>query len=51
VESGRIYADVSLGDAKHQPRTYNIPGAWHSVTRDGEPDCPLREDVHFILVE
>jgi hypothetical protein len=49
LDTGRIYADISLGDEKWQPRKYNIPGDWHTTTRDGEPDCPLREDITFIL--
>lgn len=45
--TGRIYADVSCGDERYQPVKYNIPGAWHSTTQEGEPDCPLKLDVHF----
>lgn len=51
VLTGRIYADVSIGDKRYQPVKYNIMGAWHSVTQDGEPDCPLKPDINFILVE
>jgi hypothetical protein len=51
IETGRIYADISLGDKKWQPIEYNIPGAWHSTTAEGEPDCPLRKDIQFTLIK
>jgi len=49
IDSGKIYADISCGDSRYQPREYNIPGDWHSVTREGEPDCPLKPDIEFII--
>jgi len=49
IDNGRIYADVSCGDERYQPRKYNISGDWHSTSKDGEPDCPLREDITFYL--
>lgn len=51
VVTGRMYSDVSCGDERYQTIKYNIAGAWHSVTEDGEPDCPLRSDVNFVLVD
>lgn len=47
VENGRLYADVSCHG---EPRGFNLPGDWHTTTRDGEPDCPLREGVRLHLV-
>jgi len=49
IDTGSIYADVSCGDKKYQFRKYNIAGGWHSTAKDGEPDCPLKSDINFIL--
>lgn len=59
IETGKIYADVSLGESECYPYfpngfgqcPSNIPGAWHTVTQDGEPDCPLNPNVIFELIE
>lgn len=61
IETGKIYVDIELGDARNLQAdnngenrfghfvAYNIPGAWHSFI--GEPECPLRRDIQFVLVE
>ena len=51
IQTGRIYVDVSCGDERYQPTKYNIPGDWHTVTEEDEPDRSLRPDINFILVE
>ena len=51
AKTGCIYADVSCGDARYQPRKYNIPGDWHTTTQDGEPEYPLKADIHFEIVK
>ncbi|TXH13690.1 MAG: hypothetical protein E6R03_10885 [Hyphomicrobiaceae bacterium] len=60
IQTGKIYVDITLGeqrfleaDANGENRhgdfvAYNIPGAWHSFI--GEPECPLRRDIEFVLV-
>lgn len=50
VENRRIYADVSCGDTNYQSQKYNIPGDWYITSKDGEPYCPLKADINFILI-
>lgn len=62
IQTGKIYVDIEQGnaanlkaDSKGENRfghfvDYNIPGAWHSFN-GFEPDCPLRSDIEFVLVE
>ena len=61
IKTGKIYVDIEQGnadslkaDSNGENRfghfvAYNIPGAWHSFI--GEPECPLRRDIRFVLVE
>ena len=48
IDTGRIYVDVSLGKMEGK---YNIHGDWHTASKDGEPDTPLKEDIAFILYQ
>lgn len=51
IENGRVYTDVSCGDVRHQPAVpFNLHGDWHTTTREGEPECRLREGVWLHLV-
>jgi hypothetical protein len=61
VKTGKVYVDIMLGmprflDADANGENihgdfvgFNIPGGWHSFHH--EPECPLRRDVFFELVE
>ena len=60
VKTGAVYVDITLalprflaadknGENIHGEFVgFNIPGAWHSFC--GEPECPLRRDLIFNLV-
>lgn len=51
VDTGAIYADVSLGYERYQPVKFNIPGDWHTTSPEGEPSFRLRPDVEFEIVK
>lgn len=53
LDTGAIYADVSCGDAEDYPYAGKrwLGGVWYSTTAEGEPDCPIRDDVVFALVD
>lgn len=60
IETKKIYADISCGDANNAEKyikvagdwnKLNIDGDWHTTSKDGEPDCPLKESVIFKLIK
>lgn len=60
IKTGKVYVDIEQGNADNLKAdnngenrfghfvAYNIPGAWHTFI--GEPECPLRRDIQFVLV-
>jgi hypothetical protein len=44
IETGAIYCNTDLVDDLTSEE-------WCTTSSDGEPDCPLRKDKKFVLVE